>query len=154
MQMPMSHDVLLELSNELQKKIDDLGVANYRCEKILRYLVLCQIENDDDQSKPEKIPLNSQNRGVSDQDPARCVLNRQLPTLSGEDKNTTVLLSNSLEDVLTLAKEIRERKIRSKSYTTAEICTAFQNVDSKLVRYILHVTSHFSKILLQLFCSF
>ena len=149
MQSTSSQIVLSELSRELQKKINDLTFANYRCEKILRYLKLCQIENAD---KALNVSEASRIDGLQRLDdlfsfavppqsdcgpiPMSTVPDKYEPTsLSREDESTSGLTSISLEDVLNLARETRVRGTRIKSANTVETVNLNRNIDDKLSRY-------------------
>ena len=149
----MSQSILFELSCDLQRRVDELTYANYQCEKILRYLDLCSIENVCDQHHAEKevkptllntVPSPSEPIGTHDIQPDPSQTLRPLAPIT-----------NSLEDVLNLAREIREKKAGGKVIAshviTPPVTRSIRNVDSKIARYGVNAArQHQPCIVLQL----
>ena len=135
MQSTSSQGTLLELSEDLQNKINDLTFANYRCEKILRYLKLCQIENADlSLSEPPSIDsLQKLDESCSITVPSQSDGKYEPTSLPRGDESTSTSLS--LEDVLNLARETRERGTRIKFATNVGNGNLNGNIDNKLNRY-------------------
>ena len=125
--------ILAELSTELQRRINDLQVANYRSEQIIRYLAFCQIEND--------ICLDSEiyentSRNESDFYPVDSGTDIKTLPVSVIDEISSTSTCNSLENVLTLAREIREKRAGNKSGS--------QNIIKKTS--IISETSHSKRV--------
>ena len=137
MQSIPSQSILLELSEDLQKKINDLTFANYRCEKIIRYLKLCSIENaETNLNLLEPPPIDSSQRldeSFSITVPSQSDDKYEPTSLPRGDESTSTSLS--LEDVLNLARETRERGTRIKFAANVGNGNLNGNIDNKLSRY-------------------
>ena len=96
--------ILAEIIDDLQRKIFALDDANNRSEQIIRYLILCQRE-----SAPE-LPHDGTRRCTS---PTSNGMNSarefQESDSGGNLRLDESCKSNSLEDVLLMAREMREK---------------------------------------------
>jgi hypothetical protein len=94
---------LSELSDELNKKIRDLESLSCKSEKVLRFLNLCQLEND---------PLYEQDNEVAPRsqyvDPDK-VVHDNFPKFALKVEGATCPTANTLEDVLSMARAIRSK---------------------------------------------
>lgn len=121
-----------EVSEELQRKLHRLTASHHNCEKLLRYLTLCQIDNETVESASQEQPLGG--NGSSSFDERKCfvssssrgldsvsfiqsteAIERPSPLNANSDvfvsiPSLTSVGSSSLEDVLCMAREIREKK--------------------------------------------
>ena len=96
--------ILAEIIDDLQKKIYALDDANNRSEQIIRYLILCQRE-----SSPA-VPDNGTRRCTSSTSNGIDSSKEFLESDSGVNlRLDESCKSNSLEDVLLMAREMREK---------------------------------------------
>lgn len=130
-----------EVSEELKRKLHRLTASHHNCEKLLRYLTLCQIDNETVESASQEQPLgsngssslasktetkllmderkcfvSSSSRGL---DPVSFIgsteaIERPSPLNANSDVSVPIISltsvgSSSLEDVLCMAREIREK---------------------------------------------
>jgi hypothetical protein len=131
-----------EVSEELHGKLHRLTASHHDCEKLLRYLTLCQIDNETVVSASQEQPLGgsgssslasktetklliderkcfvtSSSRGLDSVSLIRSTEAIERPSHLSANSDVSVPIpsltsvgSSSLEDVLCMAREIREKK--------------------------------------------
>lgn len=136
-----------EVSEELQRKLHRLTASHHNCEKLLRYLTLCQIDHETVESASQEQPLggngssslasktetklltderkcfvSSSSRGLDSVSFIQSTeaIERPSPLNANSDVSVpipslTSVGSSSLEDVLCMAREIREKKTGRKA---------------------------------------
>ena len=119
-----------KLSEELQSKLHHLTVSHHKCEKLLRYLTLCQSDNGIVESFRQQqllggevspnVEANTETKLFIDErtvrlssggfDPVSFSRSNIKSVNSPTTEIQTTIGSSSLEDVLCMAREIREKK--------------------------------------------
>lgn len=155
-----------ELNEELQSKLHHLTVSHHKCEKLLRYLTLCQSDNGIvERSRQQQllggevspyVEASTETKLFIDE-PIVCLSSGGLDPVSFSRSNVkssnsprteiqTTIGSSSLEDVLCMAREIREKKSGRKvthldSSTEKDILVKVSS--GKTNRYIIFGVSDF-----------
>lgn len=143
----MSIAILSQLSNELQKRIDILEKKNRHSENILKYLELCNIDEkkesiieNNEINTGNNINNNCMNNNDDNNYNNNIVFDSLPPDSKIEDKNVPVENEKSsaacLDDVLSLAREMRARKEKRKVQSNPTISSTTQS--------ITHITSNTS----------
>ena len=124
-----SYILAKELSEELQSKLHQLTVSHQNCERLLRYLTLCQTDHDTVERASQRSPLGANGFPYVAADTeanSKCLSSRVLDPVNTFDSTVvetqTTVGSNSLEDVLCMAREIREKK-NGRKYTNQDSST-------------------------------
>lgn len=102
--------ILAEIIDDLERKIDALDDANNRSEQIIRYLILCQRESSmewtDNGTTHCTSSVSKSMNSAKESHESDCGVNLKL------DESCK---SNSLEDVLLMAREMREKGATKKA---------------------------------------
>ena len=107
MSSTVSLTTLSELSNELNRKICDLESLSCKSEDLLRFINLCEFENDPQHEQDNEVAFRSQINVEPDK--LVRVRDNNVPKFDVTVEGALCPIANSLEDVLSMARAIRSK---------------------------------------------